>query len=68
MTSLLSLDHLSPFALRDGFHGNILGYPFRLHFPLGSVALVSTVQILLKVLYSPKIRFLGRDVVATLQP
>lgn len=68
MTSLLPLDHLPHLALRDSFHGDILGYPFRLHFPLGSVALASTVQILLKVLYSPKIKFLGRDAVATLQP
>lgn len=58
MTSLLPLDHLPPLALRDGFHGNILGYPFRLHFPLGSVALVSPAQILLKVLYPPRSGFL----------
>lgn len=68
MTSLLPLDHFPHLALRDGFHGDIPGYPFRLHFPLGSVALVSTVQILLKVLHSLKIKFLGRDAVATLQP
>lgn len=68
MTSLLPLDHLPHLALRDGFHGDILDYPFRLHLPLGSVALVSTVKILLKVLHSPKNKFLGTDSMSTLQP
>lgn len=65
---LLPLDNLPYLALRDCFHGDVLGHLLSLDFSLfGCVAWVSTLQILLKVLHSPETSFLGTDAVVTPQ-
>lgn len=58
---ILTCGSSSIFGSKDCFHGDILGHPLRLYFSSGCAALVGPVQILLKVLDSPKTNFLGTD-------